>query len=141
MSGRWLVSGVAVVVVAVLAGLAPAVAASCRHPSVPVPRQEPKYSSGPTELVSGLYIQGGAVPPPPCRPEPRGPYGGMLIVRSGGQVVVRRNVASGHLAHILLAPGTYERRGRLTNGPELGPVKVIVRSGQRVRQDLFEDVP
>ena len=141
MSGRWSVSGVVVLAAGALAGSAPAVPTSCPHPSVPVPRHEPKYTAGSPALVSGLYIQGGAVPPPPCRPEPRGPYGGRLVVRNGGRVVVRRSDASGHLAHIPLAPGTYELRGRITNGPELGSVKVIVRSGQRVRQDLFEDVP
>src|SRR6202035_138259 len=55
-------------------------ASDCPHPTIPVPPNEPVYRTGPTELVSGLYIQGGAIPPPPCKPKPRGPYAGTINV-------------------------------------------------------------
>src|SRR5581483_10724755 len=75
---------------------------SCPHPSVRVPPNEPVYRTGPTELVSGLYVQGGPVPPPPCKPEPRGPYAGRITVTnaSTGAAVATKTVRDGHLAHI-----------------------------------------
>ncbi len=145
----WLVVGVVVVGGAIgLAGLAPATAApgrvrSCPHPTIPVPPNEPVYSSGPTGLVSGLYIQGGAIPPPPCKPEPRGPYAGTIKVMNPrtGKVVARRSVADGHLAHIRLPAGSYNVTGHFSGGITTRPIKVRVKEDKKVRQDLFEDVP
>jgi hypothetical protein len=100
------------------------------------------YSSGPTGLVSGLYVQGGAVPPPPCQPEPRGPYAGTVrVLNPRGDTVARQAVKDGHLAHIRLAAGRYEVTGRFSGGYTTPAVKVRVKAGQKVRQDLFEDVP
>jgi hypothetical protein len=147
---RWLVSGLAVLAAgattAAVQGPAAAqrslAAAGCPHPSVPVPAHEPKYTPGPTELVSGLYIQGGAVPPPPCHPEPRGPYAGTLtITNRAGTFSLTQAVGDGHLAHIPLAPGRYQLNGRLAGGGSTVPVNFIVRSREKVRQDAFEDVP
>src|SRR5579884_978922 len=126
---RWLVVALVVAgasVLAALAGLSSAAASSgdglparsCPRPTIPVPAGEPVYRAGPTGLVSGLYIQGGPVPPPPCHPEPRGPYAGTITVFNPqtGATVARRSVASGHLAHILLTPGVYRVTGRLQGG-------------------------
>lgn len=102
------------------------------------------YRSGPTELVGGLYIQGGPVPPPPCKPQPRGPYAGKITVANAkaGAVVARQRVASGHLAHIKLSPGRYKLSGRMSGGgPTTGSPTITIRRGYKTRQDLFEDVP
>ena len=146
---RRLVVGAVVVGAAIgLAGLPPAAAApgrarSCPHPTVPVPPNEPVYSSGPTELVSGLYVQGGAIPPPPCKPEPRGPYAGTIRVINPhtGAVVARQTVANGHLAHIMLAPGRYDVSGHFSGGITTRPLPFRLRTGRKVRLDNFEDVP
>lgn len=117
---------------------------SCPHPAIPVPPNEPVYSSGPSELVSGLYIQGGAIPPPPCRPQPRGPYAGTIKVTDPrtGALVARWSVRSGHLAHIKLAPGRYTVSGHISGGaPTTTSPTIRIRRGHKVRQDLFEDVP
>lgn len=122
----------------------PVAAGGCPHPSVPVPPNEPVYRSGPTELISGLYIQGGAVPPPPCKPEPRGPYAGRITVSNAktGATVASQAVQDGHLAHISLAPGKYEVSGKFTGGASTSYSPTVkVRQGNRVRQDVFEDVP
>jgi hypothetical protein len=147
-SGRWLVAGLAAVAGGVggLAGSAAAQRAvagtKCPHPSVPVPRHEPKYTPGPTELVSGLYIQGGAVYPH-CRPEPRGPYAGTVKVTSQqGGLAARKRVKNGHLAHVRLPPGTYTVRWKFSGG-EASPrsFTVTVQQGEKVRQDGFLDAP
>jgi hypothetical protein len=145
---RWLVVGAAVigggvVGTAGLSAAAPTRPRSCPHPTIPVPPNEPRYSSSPTELVSGLYIQGGPVPPPPCKPEPRGPYAGTIRVMNPrtGAIVARQPVKAGHLAHIRLAPGRYSVTGHFSHGITTRAITVGVRRGDRVRQDLFEDVP
>jgi hypothetical protein len=116
----------------------------CPHPSVRVPPNEPVYRVGPTELVSGLYVQGGAVPPPPCKAKPRGPYAGTITVSnaSTGATVASKTVRDGHLAHIPLAPGRYKVSGQFSGGgtSTYSPT-VTVRQGYKVRQDVFEDVP
>ena len=113
---------------------------SCPHPTVPVPPNEPVYRSGPTEVVSGFYIQGGPAPVPPCKPEPRGPYAATIRVINPhtGATVARQRVKDGHLAHIAVAPGTYKLS--TNRGVTFSPT-VKVRRGYKVRQDLFEDVP
>ncbi len=125
-------------------GVAAASRAVCPHPTVPVPRHEPVYRPGPTELLSGLYIQGGAVPQPPCKPKPRGPYAGKITVTNPetGAVVATKSVKNGHLAHIGLPAGIYNVSGQISGGgPTLSASGVKVRKGYKVRQDLFEDVP
>jgi hypothetical protein len=122
----------------------PIAAADCPHPSIPVPPNEPVYRTGPTELVSGLYIQGGPVPPPPCKPKPRGPYAGTITVSSAstGMAVASQSVNNGHLAHIPLARGKYTVSGKFAGGGVTTfSATVRVRRGLKVRQDVFEDVP
>jgi hypothetical protein len=132
--------------VAGAAGLSAAARArphSCPHPAIPVPPNEPVYRSGPTALVSGLYIQGGPLPPPPCKPQPRGPYAGTIRVTNPrtGSTVARRSVKNGHLAHIRLPAGRYDVTGHFSGGTTTPAVKVRVKTGRKVRQDVFEDVP
>jgi hypothetical protein len=101
------------------------------------------YTAGTTEVVSGMYIQGGAVPPPPCKPKPRGPYAGTIRIFSvqTGKQVAHQTVTNGQLAHIRLAPGTYNLRGHFSSGFTSASVKVKIRQGYKTRQDAFEDVP
>ena len=119
-------------------------ARSCPHPTVPVPANEPVYRVGPTEVVAGLYVQGGPVPRPPCKPEPRGPYAGKVTVRNAktGALVASRTVGSGHLAYIKLAPGRYRLSGHISGGARTTTSPTVtIRRGYKTRQDLFEDVP
>ncbi|HZU61025.1 MAG TPA: hypothetical protein VE983_08670 [Solirubrobacteraceae bacterium] len=147
-SSRRLAAGLALAVAGVVALPGAAAAGrsvaptSCPRPSVPVPRHEPKYTGGPTELVSGLYIQGGPVPPPPCQPRPRGPYAGTLRVTSGQGSVVSRTVKNGRLAHIPLPPGRYTVQWKFSdNTARPGSFTVRVCQAEKVRQDGFLDVP
>ena len=55
--------------------------ARCPKSVVAVAPREPYVTRGPTEVVVGLYVQGGAFVPN-CPQEPRGPDGGTVTVRS-----------------------------------------------------------
>jgi len=129
-----------------LAGFAAAAilaTAACPMPTVPVPAHEPTRTPGPTELITGLYVQGGALIGG-CRPEPRGPYAGTLTVTSArsGLVVARRTLrSSGRLFVIRLAPGAYRLRARTTGGLETVLQMVTIPRQRTVRQDVFVDVP
>jgi len=111
----------------------------CEKPTVAVAPREPYVTHGPTEIVVGLYVQGGALIPG-CRPEPRGPDAGTVSVTAQGKVVARQTLhASGKLFVLRVAPGHYTIEAR--DSAPLRPVAVTVRKGQTVRQDLFTDVP
>ena len=116
--------------------------ALCPKSIVAVAPREPYLTRGPTEVVVGLYVQGGALIPN-CPQEPRGPDGGTVTVSAhGGRVVARETLsAAGRLFVLPVAPGNYTISARIANGVRLRPVSVTVRKGYTVRQDLFEDVP
>lgn len=118
-------------------------ARSCPHPTVPVPSNEPVYRAGWTGVVSGMYVQGGPVPPPPCQAQPRGPYAGTIRVMNlhTGRLLARQSVSDGHLAHIHLAAGRYRLAGHFAGGFTSRAMTITVRPGYRTRQDVFEDVP
>lgn len=146
---RWAALLVGAGAVAGAAGLSsaaarPSLARGCPRPTIPVPPNEPVYTAGRTVVVTGLYIQGGPLPPPPCKPKPRGPYAGTVTVsnpRTGATVATQR-VPAGHLAHIHLAPGSYRLSGQLSGGGRATTAPTVrIRRGYRTRQDLFEDVP
>jgi hypothetical protein len=90
-----------------------------------------------------MYVQGGAIPPPPCQPKPRGPYAGTIHVTNihTGAPVASQTVTDGHLAHIHLAPGMYNLSGHFSSGFTSSPVKIRICPGYKTRQDAFEDVP
>jgi hypothetical protein len=129
----------ALIVTTLLAGPA------CQHPTVPLPAREPHLTSGPAELVAGLYVQGGAFIPS-CPQEPRGPYAGTLTARrlGGGAaaVVVRETLRHpGRLFHLRLAPGRYAVSATAAGGLRTAPQTVTIPAHTTVRQDVFVDVP
>lgn len=115
--------------------------AACPKPAVAVAPREPYVTRGPTEIVVGLYVQGGAFDPNCRQQPPRGPYGGTVLVRRrGGAVVARETLhASGKLFVLHVAPGSYTISTE--RGAFVQPESVTVRAGYTVRRDLFEDVP
>jgi hypothetical protein len=112
----------------------------CPKPTLAVAPREPYVTYGPTELLVGLYVQGGALIPN-CPQLPRGPYGGTVTVSAhDGKVVARETLhAAGKLFVLRVAPGRYTIAAR--EGGYVRPVSVTVRAGETVRYDLFEDVP
>jgi hypothetical protein len=111
------------------------------------PADEPFLKSGPTELISGLYLDGGPLRFVP-RCGPGTPTAGTITVRSPttGEVIASENVANGQLATIPLAPGTYTIAGTFAhafvNGQpiETLPRQVIIPAGDTVRQDVVASI-
>ena len=115
----------------------------CVAPTVAVPAHEPRVTRGPTELVAGLYIQGGAFIPG-CPQQPRGPYAGTLTatnVRTGRVAARVTRRRPGRLFVVPLAPGTYSVSATTSGGLRTVPARVTIRSHRTVRQDVFADVP
>jgi hypothetical protein len=114
-------------------------------------RGEPFLTPGPTELVSGLYLDGG---PHLFRSAPRcdalsgTPGAGTIMVMNAatGATVATQTVVRGRLAAIPLPPGTYSVRGTFgeanTNGvhPQSFPVTVQIESGKTLRRDLVLNI-
>jgi hypothetical protein len=129
---------------ALLAGTALVAGTSCPPPpTVALPASEPALRPGPTELVAGIYMQGGAYFAG-CKQQPRGPYGGTLTARSArtGRIVATRTLThSGRLFTLRLAPGRYTVTATDTGGLRTLPQKVTIPKHTTVRQDVFIDVP
>jgi hypothetical protein len=113
---------------------------------------EPQVTSGPTELISGLYVVGGPLgmwSEPHCKPRPGKPGPGTITVREAatGTVVATQTVAAGDLATIPLAPGSYTIQGTFGNATinehpgESFPKTVQIEAGRTIRQDVFLNVP
>jgi len=123
--------------------------AECAEMGAPGPPSgEPLVKVGPTELVSGLFVAGGPfeIFPGPCR---HGiPEAGTIAVIDGasGARIASVAVATGHLATIPLAPGTYTVDGTFAaatvNGVSMtSSSSVTIPAGRTVRQDVVASVP
>jgi hypothetical protein len=117
---------------------------SCPMPRIPMPAVEPRVVTGPPELVSGLYLQGGPLPPIGCHPEPHGPLAGTLTVydaKTGRRVAHETLRHAGQLFTIALHPGSYRVSAVDSGGLRTRPQTVTIPSHRTVRQDVFLDVP
>ncbi len=112
------------------------------------PAGEPFVKPGPTELVSGLFLAGGPLTLSP-RCQAGTPSPGTITVTSPttGAVIASDSVASGQLATIPLAPGTYNIQGTFGNAfsndqaIQTQPQQVTITAGYTVRQDVVVNVP
>ncbi len=102
---------------------------------------------GPTELVSGLFLDGG-----PLRHAPRcrsgTPWAGTITVTNpAGMIIASDKVHTGKLARIRLAPGTYAIHGTFANATRNGqpietePQTVTITAGETVREDVVANIP
>lgn len=110
------------------------------------PPGEPITTLGPTELISGLFIEGGAFiyrSAPNCKSFVCKSSSGTISVTNSVGTVIVNNVAltAGQLLHDNVAPGAYSISGVFSGGNRVGPTIVRVLSGEVVRQDLVLDVP
>jgi hypothetical protein len=112
------------------------------------PPGEPLVKPGPTELISGLYLDGGPlVLSPRCRQGV--PSAGTITVAdaAGGHVIATQAVAGGSLATIALAPGSYLVTGTFADASVNGrpiqtdPVSVAIPAGGSVRLDVVTAIP
>jgi hypothetical protein len=84
---------------------------ACRPTGPPV---LPAAGPGPTAVVGGIYVIGGAVNPPDCvgRTGPTPPTAGTVqVIGSAGNVVITQTVPAGKTFTIAVPPGTYTMRG------------------------------
>jgi hypothetical protein len=111
---------------------------------------EPTVTPGPTELVSGFYLDGGPLArfsTPNCkRPEPPPGAGVVEVINATGTLVATQTSTAGHFAKIALAAGSYTIRGTFLNATINGthPTEtksLTIPTGQTVRQDFFLSVP
>ncbi len=118
----------------------------CAQPADPgPPRRGPIVTKGPTELVAGLYLQGGPLQTSPnCR---RGsPEAGTVVVSTpAGKVIARRRVRAGHFGIFPLAPGRYLLSGTLAGQgghPTQLPSAPVTLAARRTTQlNLVANVP
>jgi hypothetical protein len=112
--------------------------------------EEPTVKPGPTELLSGFYLDGGPLvrfSSPHCRrPEPKSGGGTVEVIAGDGMLVAKASAPEGSLVAIALPPGTYSLRGTfpdasLNNLPPRPTEPITVKAGYTVRQDFFLDVP
>jgi hypothetical protein len=116
------------------------------------PRGEPLRTPGPTELISGLYLDGGPLvvrSAPRCNSLSGTAGAGTITVTDAesGAIVANTTVAGGQLAKIHLPAGTYTVTGTFadafSNGQHMEtlPITVVIRPGQTVRQDVSASIP
>jgi hypothetical protein len=111
---------------------------------------EPTVTPGPTELVSGFYLDGGPLArfsAPHCkRPEPPPDAGMVEVTNATGVLVATQTSTTGNLVKIPLPAGSYTIRGTFLNATVNGthPTEtqsLTIPTGHTVRQDFFLSVP
>jgi hypothetical protein len=116
------------------------------------PQGEPFITPGATELIAGLYLDGGPHrfrSAPSCASISGTPGPGTITIANPttGATLASQHVAEGHLATIPLPPATYTVtglfEGATVNGehPRSYPVKVTIPPGKTIRQDLVLNIP
>jgi hypothetical protein len=120
--------------------------ALCSQPSEPGPEVTgPTSRPGPTELVAGLFREGG---PPRLTPSCRtgSPAAGILTISSAsGRAIAHRAVKAGKFGVFPLAPGRYTVSGTLgdtANGApiQLGPEPVGIAAHHTTSVNVVESV-
>jgi len=110
------------------------------------PPGEPIMKPGPTELISGLFIEGGPFiyrSVPNCESLVGKSSGGTITITNSVGTVIANNMAlsAGQLLYVNVTTGAYTISGVFSSGLKAGPITVNVPSGEMVRQDLVLDVP
>jgi hypothetical protein len=163
-SANWLALCFALLTTAALLFATADPAGAARHPNMPThhrlcsgsaewgpPAGEPVRKPGPTELVSGLYLDGGPHrfrSASHCASLSGTPGAGTITVTdpTSGAIVATETVAEGQLAKIRLPAGTYTIIGTFANASsddqhiQSRPQTVTIRSGQTVRQDVSASI-
>ena len=111
------------------------------------PAHEPRVQRGPTELVSGLFLDGGPLRrAPQCRSGTPSP-GTITVSNQTGMVIASDKVYPGKLARIRLAPGTYTIHGTFADATRNGqpietePQAVTITAGRPSARMLWRISP
>ena len=110
------------------------------------PPGEPIIKPGAPELITGLFIAGGAYierSAPNCKTiVGKSSAGTITVTNSVGSVITdNMAVSAGALLSVNVSPGVYTVSGVFSGGNKVGPIQVTVGADQIVRQDLVLDVP
>jgi len=110
------------------------------------PLGEPIENPGATELITGLFVEGGPLifrSAPVCKDlVGKSTSGTITVVNSVGTVLANKMALSaGQLLYVNVQPGTYTVSGKFSGGTPIGPITVTVPSGEMVRQDLVLEAP
>jgi hypothetical protein len=117
----------------------------CAQPANPGPQQRgPLVEKGPTELVAGLYLQGGPRQTSPSCRRGASQAGTVTVSTPAGKVIARRAVRAGHFGIFPLAPGQYVVAGTLAahgGSPSRLPRAPVTLAARRTtRLNLVADV-
>lgn len=111
------------------------------------PAGEPFVTHGSTELVTGLFLEGGPLfRAVRCRVGKPSPGTVTVIDTTTGKVIASQTVVNGQLARIPLRPGTYTVQGTvanaLVNGQPISTLSrtVTITAGTVVRQDVVANI-
>lgn len=111
---------------------------------------EPTVMPGPTELVSGFYLDGGPLArfsAPHCKRSEPPPAAGMVeVTNATGALVATQTSTAGHFVKILLPAGSYTIRGTFLDATINGThptetMSLAIPTGHTVRRDFFLSVP
>jgi hypothetical protein len=112
---------------------------------------EPRVTPGPTELISGFYLDGGPLrrfSSPGCHRPEQPPGGGTVevIAPATGALVAKQSSGPGMFVEIPLPPGSYKLIGTFGNATINGQHPTESRSveippGHTVRQDFVLPIP
>jgi hypothetical protein len=109
------------------------------------PAGEPIIKSGAPEIITGLFIEGGAYierSAPNCRTiVGKSSAGTITITNLVGTFAYNMALSAGQLLNVRVPVGVYNVSGVLASGNRVGPIMVNVGADQIVRQDLVLDVP
>ena len=110
------------------------------------PPGEPLITAGASELVTGLFLEGGPLvdrSAPVCKDLVGKSTGGTItITNSAGTTIANAmKLTPGQLLYVNVPSGAYTITGVFSDGTAAGPITVTVSSDQVVRQDLVDDAP
>jgi hypothetical protein len=103
-------------------------------------------TQGQTELITGLFIEGGPLAErsaPVCKDLVGKSSTGTITITNSVGTVIANNMAitAGQLLYVNVTADQYTISGVFANGGAVGPTTVTVPDGEVVRQDLTLDVP
>jgi hypothetical protein len=119
----------------------------CEGPAAPGPPPgEPIIKAGATELITGLFVEGGPLvlrSAPVCKTLVGKSTSGTITITNSFGTVIANNMAlsAGQLLSVNVPAGSYTITGKLSGGTSLGPITVNVPAGEVVRQDLVLEAP
>jgi len=114
----------------------------CRQAAAPGPESRgPSSEKGPTELIAGLFLEGGPLQTSPRCRQASTAGGTLTIATTEGQLVASRTVRPGSFGVFPLRPGRYVVSGSLgAGGPEPQPRQVTVAAHRATRLNLVAPI-